>query len=112
MAGLWERKDDLVTCTLVTGPANATMAPLHDRMPVLVAPADWEPWLDPDLEDVDRLEGLLVPPPAELIAFHPVDTAVNDPRTAEHTSSTPCPPTPCPPTPCPPTPTGRAPHPG
>lgn len=80
MAGLWERQGDLVTCTVVTGPANATMAPLHDRMPVLVAPADWGLWLDRGVEDVDLVGGLLVPPPAELITFHPVATEVNNPR--------------------------------
>ena len=36
----------LDTCTIVTTPANALLAPLHDRMPVIVAPEDYARWLD------------------------------------------------------------------
>jgi putative SOS response-associated peptidase YedK len=82
-AGLWERwragagQPWVLTCTIITGAANEAMAPLHDRMPIMLPPDRWEQWLDRSCSDVDGLARLLVPAPAELIAFHPVSTAVN-----------------------------------
>lgn len=55
MAGLFEawRPADagedtewLLTCCVITRPANALMAPIHERMPLLLAPAQWAAWLD------------------------------------------------------------------
>jgi putative SOS response-associated peptidase YedK len=50
MAGLWEEwrpKDGALvrSCTIITTEANALIAPLHDRMPVIVGPEDWAAWL-------------------------------------------------------------------
>ncbi|MBW8825481.1 MAG: SOS response-associated peptidase [Acidobacteria bacterium] len=87
-AGLWESwrpKDDvdaerLVTCSIITTAANGVVAPLHDRMPV-VLPADvWEPWLDPANDDVGSLQTLLVPAPDGLVVREPVSRAVNSVR--------------------------------
>ena len=50
-AGLWEHwrpgKDEprVESCTILTTTANATMAPIHDRMPVILDPADYAAWL-------------------------------------------------------------------
>lgn len=88
-AGLWERwrpKDGegevetLRSCTIVTGPANEVVAPIHDRMPVVLPPSAWDTWLDPEVDDLELLTGLLVPAPAELFVAHPVSTAVNNVR--------------------------------
>jgi putative SOS response-associated peptidase YedK len=83
-AGLWSvwRRGEappLRTCAILTTAPNAAVAKLHDRMPVILAPADEEAWLDaatpvPALEDLLRsLE------PADT-ALRPVGTAVNDAR--------------------------------
>ena len=50
-AGLWERWPQpgggvLRSCTIITCPANELVAPVHDRMPVILAPEDFERWLD------------------------------------------------------------------
>jgi putative SOS response-associated peptidase YedK len=66
--------------TIITGPANAKMAELHDRMPVMLPAGAWAEWLDPDAQDPAGLGRLLVPAPLELIAFEPVSTDVNDVR--------------------------------
>ncbi|MCP5452311.1 MAG: SOS response-associated peptidase [Gammaproteobacteria bacterium] len=82
-AGLWERweRDETVveSCTIVVTTANATIAPLHDRMPVILARADEARWLDPALTDPAILQPLLVPCAPERLRVWPVGTAVNRP---------------------------------
>jgi putative SOS response-associated peptidase YedK len=82
-AGLWETWTDpatgevVTTCTIVTCAANELMAELHDRMPVILGPEDYEAWLDPS---DPRGTGLLRPCPAEWLEAVPVSTRVNNPR--------------------------------
>ena len=82
-AGLWERweQDETVveSCTIVITTANATITPLHDRMPVILARADEALWLDPALTDPAILQPLLVPCAPERLRVWPVGTAVNRP---------------------------------
>lgn len=83
-AGLMERwrgPDGVVqTCCIITGQANATMAPIHDRMPMTIAPERFDAWLDPALTDAARIGALLQQYPAERMAAHPVAAAVSNPR--------------------------------
>jgi putative SOS response-associated peptidase YedK len=81
-AGLWERWKDpsgtvVRSCTIVTCPANELVAPIHDRMPVILAPEDHAGWLDPAATDP---RSLLVPCPAAWLESLPVNPRVNDPR--------------------------------
>lgn len=83
-AGLWSiwRAADggvLRTCTIVTTAANHRVAPLHDRMPVILGPDDESAWLDPVTSD-RRLSELLAGLPAEETALTEVGPAVNDAR--------------------------------
>jgi putative SOS response-associated peptidase YedK len=65
------------SCTIVTTAANATLAPLYDRMPVILSPGDYERWLDPAVREPQEVADLLVPyDDAELVA-EPVSTHVN-----------------------------------
>lgn len=82
LAGLWERwrtpaGETLETCVVVTTAANAALAAIHDRMPVLVARADWALWLDVRSTPAAAAE-LAVRAPA--VEAWSVSTAVNDPR--------------------------------
>lgn len=88
-AGLWELWRDpegsedaepLQTCTIITTEANEVIAPLHDRMPVVLAPSQWDTWLDRDNHDLDALEALLVPADPRSIELWPVSTRVNSVR--------------------------------
>jgi putative SOS response-associated peptidase YedK len=85
-AGLWSGWKDPAsgdvrrTFTIVTTTANALMAPIHDRMPVILPPETWARWLDPRLEDIGELQGLLVPAPDDELEAFPVVPLVNNVR--------------------------------
>jgi putative SOS response-associated peptidase YedK len=70
----------LHSCTIITTSANATMTPVHDRMPVILPQAVWDEWLDPRNADLESLQRLLVPAADDLLAMHPVSTDVNNVR--------------------------------
>ena len=72
--------EGLRSCTIITTSANDTIAPIHDRMSVVLPPDAWEPWLDPTVDDMDLLQSFLVPAPNELITMHKVSTEVNSVR--------------------------------
>jgi putative SOS response-associated peptidase YedK len=85
-AGLWsgwrdrETGEVLRTFTIVTTGPNGLMTPIHDRMPVVLSPETWALWLDPSLQDIGELQGLLVPAPDEGLVAYPVETLVNNVR--------------------------------
>lgn len=88
-AGLFETWRDpdgdgsrLRSCTILTGPANAAIEPIHDRMPIMVAPALWDAWLDPADADASGLLERIETPPTELFQIHAVSTAVNNSRSS------------------------------
>ena len=66
---IWER-----TFTIITTDANAVVADIHDRMPVILAPEQAEQWMDPRETDPTTLRGLLLPAADDLL----VGTAVSD----------------------------------
>jgi putative SOS response-associated peptidase YedK len=87
-AGLWSPWRDpaepegewVRTFTIVTTTANATLAPIHDRMPVILSTADWGAWLDPAARDPTALLGLLRPAADDLLIRYPVTKRVNSAR--------------------------------
>lgn len=66
--------------TIITTDANAMMARLHDRMPVIVAEDDYAAWLDPKNENTATLQRLLKPYASEEMRAYPVSTRVNNPK--------------------------------
>jgi putative SOS response-associated peptidase YedK len=83
-AGLWERwapQDGhrLDSCTIITTVSNTLIQPLRVRMPVILAPEDYDLWLDPTVQDMDRLQPLLRPYPSEEMVAYPVSAKVNNP---------------------------------
>jgi putative SOS response-associated peptidase YedK len=82
-AGLWEaeRRSDPApspTFCILTTVCSDLVRPVHDRMPVILSPAERDAWLDP-ATPADRLQALLRPYAGPLAA-HPVSTRVNSPR--------------------------------
>jgi len=79
MAGLWERwkapDGQLVeSCTIVTVDANALIAELHERMPLILSPSDYDAWL--------RAESKQLPPAvaAQDMRYYPVSPLVSNAR--------------------------------
>jgi putative SOS response-associated peptidase YedK len=68
----WQR-----TFTIMTTSSNSLMAPVHDRMPVVLTGEDVDEWLHPRQEDVRELQRLLRPPPDDLLLATPVSPRVN-----------------------------------
>jgi len=58
---------ELTTCTIITCAPNTVMAPIHNRMPVILLPEDEEAWLDPDMTEVERITEYLRPYPDDLL---------------------------------------------
>lgn len=84
-AGLWDTWRDadgqqIRTCTIITTEANELVAPIHNRMPVILPRNAQEEWLDPSLHDDRILLPLLAPYPAEEMSARPVSRLVNNPR--------------------------------
>lgn len=84
-AGLWEKWESgdgsyLETCTILTTVPNELMADIHNRMPVIVHPDDYDLWLDPSLQDGQHLQHLLRPYEADTMQLYPISQTVNNPR--------------------------------
>lgn len=82
-AGLWEHwkgPDTVVeSCTLITTDPNDMMRPIHNRMPVILQPEDYELWLSREVSDPEVLNTLLKPYPSEEMTAFPVSRRVNSP---------------------------------
>jgi putative SOS response-associated peptidase YedK len=89
-AGLWESWRDprsvddeaawVRSCTIITTDANPEVAPIHDRMPVVLERDVLDAWLDPQVSGRNELEALLRPAPAGTLAVRAVDRRLGDVR--------------------------------
>jgi putative SOS response-associated peptidase YedK len=84
MAGLWERWDkqgeQIESCTILTTDANNLMMPIHERIPVILPPDDFDLWLDPEVHDEKNLAALLRPLDSKIMTAYPISTQVNNPK--------------------------------
>lgn len=81
-AGLWDKWKDptgktIESCTILTTEANPLLKEIHSRMPVILAPDDYDLWLDPGVTDPARVSELLKPFDARLMRIYPVSAKVN-----------------------------------
>lgn len=84
-AGLWAfwksaGGQGVESCAIIVTEANEAISPIHDRMPVILSPADYKRWLDPTITDPERLEPLLRPCPAGWMNSYPVSRKVGSPK--------------------------------
>jgi len=83
-AGLWEHWQDatgeeIESCTVLTTEANDLMRPIHNRMPVILEPKNYDLWLNSEATKLELLQPLLHPYPTEEMTAYPVSTVVNKP---------------------------------
>jgi putative SOS response-associated peptidase YedK len=91
MAGLYNlwvspEGNRVCTSTIITTDANEELAPIHDRMPVILPMDDTSRWLDPAIHEKDKLLPMLKPCPAGEMELYEVSASVNSPKndTAEN----------------------------
>lgn len=94
-AGLWEwwsgvgqtaggtdggqQTQPIESCTIITTEPNELMTAIHNRMPVILLPSDYDQWLDP-VSQPDDLKTLLRPCPHENLEAYPVTALFGNPR--------------------------------
>ena len=83
-AGLWDswnspEGSQIKSCTIITTEPNELMSLLHNRMPVILHPRDYDKWLNPSPQTPDQLMPLLKPFPADAMDAYPVTPLVNKP---------------------------------
>jgi putative SOS response-associated peptidase YedK len=83
LAGLWEEwrspsGERIKSCTVLTTGANDLLAPLHDRMPVILAERDWPAWLGETSAGEAELKALCKPFPSAQMMLWPVDRKVGN----------------------------------
>ena len=84
-AGLWETwkaadGEVVNSCTIITTEPNEFVAPIHNRMPVILSGETEALWLDPLTENSDTLTPLLIPSPPEHLDSYEVSDVVNSPK--------------------------------
>ena len=81
-AGIWDRWKDpsgqwVKSCSILTTTPNAVTSPVHDRMPVILSPNDYDIWLDPGMTKVEAVSEMMQPYDARLMRCFPVSARVN-----------------------------------
>ena len=83
LAGRWDRREgdgeSLDSCSIIVMPANNVMKTLHERMPAIIAPANYDLWLDRSVSDKNEIMGYLDSSPSSRLVTYPVSSRVNSP---------------------------------
>ena len=80
--GLWDRwtnpeREVIESCTILTTTPNSLLSDIHDRMPVILTPADYDLWLDPAFKNIASVSEMLKPFDSALMRRYAVSTRVN-----------------------------------
>ena len=76
----WHRGEQVIdSCAIITTDANELMAPIHDRMPVILSPDEYDLWLEPEFHGQEKLLSMLRPYSGDDLVAYPVSTMVNNP---------------------------------
>ena len=82
LAGLWGSWSDkdgqrITSCTVITTTPNDLIAPIHNRMPVILTEDAWDRWLNPGFDDVEAFRSMLTSLDPGLMAEYSFSTLVN-----------------------------------
>ncbi len=82
MAGIWETwlssdGSEIESVAIITCEANAKLAFIHNRMPVIIQPTDYESWLDSQRFGAEQVQALLRPAQGNLLRAYPISRRVN-----------------------------------
>ena len=84
LAGIWDRweceGESLESCSIIVMPANDVMRPLHERMPAIIAPANYDLWLDTSITGKAEILWQLHSTLSSQLMFYPISPWVNSPR--------------------------------
>jgi putative SOS response-associated peptidase YedK len=85
MAGLYNlwtspEGEQVCTSTIITTDANESLRHVHDRMPVIAPPDKYDLWLNPDVDEKEKLLPILKPYPDKELELYEVSTKVNSPK--------------------------------
>ena len=81
LAEHWSKGEKPIdSCTIITTDPNPLMAPIHDRMPVIIPKDAYDLWLDPEFQGKDKLLSLFKAYPEDDMIATPVSTLVNSPK--------------------------------
>ena len=86
LAGLWDLWEDqasgdtIESCTIITTAATHQMVQIHERMPVVLERDSYDTWLDPEFNETDVLQQLLIAPKEEVLEMYPVSNYVSNSR--------------------------------
>ena len=85
MAGLFNlwtppEGEPVCTSTIITTDANSLLAPVHDRMPVITPADEFDLWLDPSVQETEKLLPILRPYPGDELELYEVTAKVNSPK--------------------------------
>ena len=81
-AGLWDRwrspqGEVIESCTILTTTPNSLLSDIHDRMPVILSPDNYDLWLDPGFRDTASVAAMLKPFDSSMMRRYPVSNRVN-----------------------------------
>ena len=83
-AGLWDHwegdDESIESCTIIVMPSNEVMKSIHERMPAIIAPAEYDWWLDTRITDKEDIMQYLTSAPSSQLTAYPVSTWVNVPK--------------------------------
>jgi putative SOS response-associated peptidase YedK len=84
-AGIWDHwknpeGETLETCSILTTASNSLIQAIHDRMPVILHPEEFDLWLDREVTEPEKLLSLYQPYPPDLMEMHRVTPLVNNVR--------------------------------
>jgi putative SOS response-associated peptidase YedK len=89
-AGIWEQWNDMETFAILTTGPNEMMAPIHHRLPVILSPNDYDAWLDPTMNEPDKLTYLYEPFPGSEMSMTRVSNFVNNVKNQGEQCVEPC----------------------